>query len=476
LSPEYFQTKQVKTYIDNYGRNCPVALSEAMGMPMHPLQRDIADLFTYDNRQDWFYISVIWSRRIGKSALAEFIALSEVLTPCAHVAIITHSSDLADEYYAHINKYLSQVPNLSFYPEKKRGKFVLNKDTDIESTLIVASENTWEQRFVGKNLTLLVLDETFLWDDTKLTRALDKVTPAGLNYGSNESGIPVMKTISFSTPRKQKLATKAGRNHYKGERGEKGHKSFFADIYQSPFLSERDIETYKASSSESTWNQEYLCLFDSSNSTVLRNFNQDKHVKDFSIEEIEQYLGGESMLIASFDPGAADGGGFLLIGHNTRNGKFIVLDEWWRKYELSRIHLEESFEKVDSWQSRLNIPDDNVIYFSDPAGLDFRLTAQRDFDRILNKAKKSKDNHYDTANDLLAGRGTENPEPDLVVLEPCQEAIRQFQYAEFKLVGDIPTKNYAQDREFGSHWELVDCLVYALYSNQVMENNTIILS
>ena len=242
-----FQSKEMLAYRQYAGTIDIHKFADMIDNPLHDIQKKISSLFMGEQRKEWWYLSLLASRRIGKTRGLTVIGASELMIPFSNVGIIGPSMSVAKEFFNFISRYLKHLQQQGHIKEFRASISELHIHIpETGSNLYIASQTTFEDRLVGKALSMLIFDESFLQEDRFVSEAIDVLVPAGANYGTYENGIPVMKVVSISTPRNRPTATRVGRNHLKGMYpNNEGYKSFKYTIYDSPFIDEKGIEALK---------------------------------------------------------------------------------------------------------------------------------------------------------------------------------------------------------------------------------------
>lgn len=467
---ELIVSDETKALRDSLGKLSVVKYAEKRNTPLHSNQVEIATMFEDPNIHKWWYFSVLCSRRFGKSYFAKNLAETFMLLPYQKIGIVTHSSDLSERYFSDVLASLQQIPNLEVEWSKQRGWI---KIPSLNTTLTIASENTWEARFVGASLSLLILDEFALFDVTKGSLLMDKLLPTGSQFGSTPDGIPYMKVISLTTPRGHMLNTEQGRRHFQALNGEKGYIFAKYTIYDSPFLTDEEIEVIKENTTHENFMQEYMCEYMSAHTLVYRNFKKDKHIikpnKDFIKSAIE-----DCTLIWAVDTGFTDGNGATFLIYHNKSKKHYIIGEEYNRGMTSEEHIDICHGHLEAIIKEYKINPRNIVGFYDPSNPSVAKTANRKYGYTMFKALNKRDEGFDYVNTLYSGVGTSG-DPMLYIWDTCEETIRQTQYAEFKQIGGNISNQYQKDTR-GTHYELCDTVRYAVYSNKKYSNNVIIIT
>ena len=466
-------TPEVQRFKDSQGILSPIKVADMLNQPLHIVQKNIARYFEKPLINTWDTAVWLMSRRLGKSFLATKIMVTLLLTPESKIALTSHSTSLSDETFNNILRDLALIPQIQdkFRAYKKEGIIEI---PSLGSRVVTASFLNAESRFVGKQFGYLVFDEFFLVGASYQQEIHNLLAPTLTTYGRTEDGIANGKTIILSTPRGTATGSLAGLKYLAGESGKKGHISFKHTIYDSPFVSHKEIEEIKASTPKDVFEQEYMVEFTKTTKTVFRNFNKEKHVIGISEEELKD-MAGYSTILLGYDFGMKDGSGISFILHNPKKDTYYVFDEYYVKDMVVYDFLKNTFDKMKEWCQKLGIRPEQVVHFYDPSCREAAVIAQKDFDITMHKAKNNRSDGVDYVNTLLQGNG-EAQIPRLYFRDTCTTHIDMFEYAEFKVSNGIITNQFAKDpSERASHYECCVTTVYATFSHFKTMHNTIIV-
>ena len=466
--------KEVLEYQANCGKVNPSKVAEMLGHELHKGQKEVSDMFLWENRHKWDIYTVLCSRRWGKSFAAKDIAIAELLTPNAKVAIVTPSLTLAKRHFQDILQGLMSFPALK---GKVKG---LKQEQTIEieglnSTLIISSESTYDKRIVGTALTLLLLDEFFLIKPNIQQDLLDAVTPTLATYDVYDgTSIKYGKVVILSTPRHGKLQSPAGIMFAKAESTKEEFKNYICakyDVYSNPLISQELVESDRKKMSESKFNREYLLMFENGGTKVLRNFYESKHC--INVRTVETLQNRDDLfLIISADFGQSDGNALSFALYDDRIDTYYFIDGTYAKNRLTRDMYSEGIKIRDSLQKEFNISKDNVVYFGDPSSPELLKIAYIDYGMNMFKAKNDRKEGFDRLNERL--EGTPEIKTTIYVDIKCKELIRQFDFAQFKEVNGTVTVNYDKDI-LETHFEFVDVARYTVYSFDKYNQKNIIM-
>ena len=466
-------TPEVEKYRRYLGTLSPIKVAELLGKPLHKGQESIAKYFEQPLCHTWDTATWLIARRWGKTFLGEDIATTLMLTPESKILVIAHSTSLADVWFKEVLKNLLSIPEL-------KGKVTWGKKEGIieveslNTSFICCSYLNASTRAIGKAFTHILKDEHFLVPPQDQEEIHNLITPTLANYGSNE-GIKYGKQITLSTPRGTATGSHAGLTYLKGMDNIKGYLSFKHTIYESPFLTPEEIEHLRLTTNKDAWEQEYLCEFTRTTKTVFRNFNKDKHIKNFSEQELRDMAQHCDVMVA-LDIGIVDGNGASIVLYNNKKDCYYVIDEHYAKDEVSYDFIKHMKEKLEHWAKILQVPFESIIWFYDPSALETARVANKSFNLALHKAKNNRTEGIDHVNKLLQGKGDEQI-PQIYFRDTCKVHIDMFEYAEFKVINGIISNQFAKDpSERQSHYECCVTTIYATYTHFKTSHNTIIIA
>lgn len=457
-----FQSKEMVAYRQYAGTIDIHKFADMIDNPLHDIQKKISSLFMGDQRKEWWYLSLLASRRIGKTRGLTVIGASELMIPFSNVGIIGPSMSVAKEFFNFISRYLKHLQQQGHIKEFRASISELHIHIpETGSNLYIASQTTFEDRLVGKALSMLIFDESFLQEDRFVSEAIDVLVPAGANYGTYENGIPVMKVVSISTPRNRPTATRVGRNHLKGMYpNNEGYKSFKYTIYDSPFIDEKGIEALRKQMSSDRFLREFMCEFAVDATGVFPRFSQDNNIIKVDLDEIRQRP-HDFFLVTAADWGSTDASASVTGVYDSKKDKGYILKEFFASNTLNEDFIKQMKETEAELQKSLGIPDGNILRFSDPAEKQGRMQAAN-LDFPMQRAVNSRMEGYDTVNAWFEGKFVESlgeREPDLYIDESCQKTIQQVMAAEYKESQGVKTNVLKRDAEH-LHYDLAETLRY----------------
>lgn len=457
--------RNVLEYQETCGLINPIQVAEMLGHTLHEGQQELASYFLAENRHKWDIYVALCSRRWGKSFVADDVAIAELLTPNARVAIITMGLKRAKEHFKTILNGLNSIPALK---GKVKG---LKQEQTIEieingktSTLIISSETTYEARVVGTELTLLILDEFFLINPIIQQELLDAIIPTMATYGTYPNSlIKYGKIAIFSTPRLGKLQSPAGVLFAKAENEDPEFASYVYsryDVYSNPLVTPEIVESDRKKMSESKFKREYLLEFDNGGTKVLSNFYEQKHC--VNVRTLEHLRNRDDLyLVVGADYGQSDGNAMLFAIYDERIGTYYFIEGTYAKNRLTRDMYSEGIKIRDSLMKEFNIDKGNVVYFGDPSSPELLKLGYIDFGMPFMKAKNDRKEGFDRVNEHL--EGTPEVATTIYIDSSLKEVIRQWDFAQFKEINGTITVNYDRDI-LETHFEFVDTARYIVYT------------
>ena len=467
-------TPEVQLYKDSMGKISPIKLAELVGMPLHDIQKNIASYFEYPKIHSFEVLNVLCSRRIGKTAVATKIIVSLMLCPNHKIGLVSHSTSLSDQTFSDVLGDLMKIPSIKDKVTSRKKEGII-EIPELGTRLVTSSYLNAESRFVGKAFTNLIYDEFFLVPANYQEQIYNLLYPTLTTYGRNENGLSNGKIMILSTPRGIATGSLAGLKYLAGEQGVKGHISFKHTIYESPFLTEKEIEEIRLSLPADIWEQEFLCNFIKTSVNSFRNFNKEKHIINLSKADLKN-MAQHCNLIVATDYGVTDGSAAVFILFNTMTDTYYIIDEIYVKETVNYDFIKMFKTKAEEISKDLDIDFNSILFFYDASAREAAIVAQQKFNLTMNKARNSGFNGVDFVNQLLQGNGDAKI-PKLYILNSCEKTIYNLEYCEHKVVNGVITPQFARDKgELQSHFDLAICVVYGTYSHNKTSNNTLIIT
>lgn len=460
---EQLTPQDVLNYREHCGKINPMLLAEKLGVTLHKKQEEICINFLRENRDKWDYYSVLASRRFGKSFVMRILALAELLTPSGRVVFITPTMRLAEKHFSFIVKALKKFPEMEGQFNALKQKLTVEIDM-LDSSLMCASFDSWDDRVTGDALTFVIYDEIYLANSKVQKDMMETIEPTIATYGNFESGAMYGKTLVLGTPRGTKGGTNAGQNHIKAMSNNieyKFYKGSEYTVYDNPLIPISTIERLKSKMSQSMFDREFLVKFEGSNTQIFKNFDEVENVID--INKVDELKNRDDLfLIMAFDYGFTkdpDGNTYML--YDDRSGKYYLVSESSEEGRATKKMYENSIKIRDHLVSKYNISKNNIFYIGDIANIESIRIGISEFDFDFMKIKKDREKGFEAVNDKLSGHIT--GDRLFFIDKSCKEVIRQLGTAEYKVVGERITDDYATDSE-GTHFDLCDCIRYTIYN------------
>lgn len=467
-------TPEVQRYKDCLGTISPIKVATMLETPLHKIQEEIAGYFEAPYVHTWDYMVLKLARRLGKTYVARKIIVTLLLTPESKIALVSHSTTLSDETFNEVLKDLMRIPELrdKIKSYKKEGIIEI---PELNTKLITASYLNYESRMVGRANTHLILDEFFLIPPDIQQNILNFLEPTLITYGRTEEGIANGKVLIMSTPRGTQLGSIAGLKDLAGIQGKKGHKSFKYTIYDSPFLTDKEIEDIRQSTPPDIFAQEYMVEYTKTDKTTFRHFNKDKHIIKMPMEMLKDMINCCDFIVAT-DYGMADGSSALFLLYNNKNETYYAFDEIYVKETVTYDFIKMFKKKTEYWCKALEYNFDNVLFFYDASARESAIIAQQQFNITMIKARNKLFEGTDRVNQLFQGKG-DSKISNLYIADTCEKTIYMVEFCENKVVNGIITPQFARDKGIlQSHFDLAICLVYGTYTHFKTLHNTIVIS
>jgi len=342
----------IKLPIKNY-----LKLLTVNGVPVHEtINRPQIALINAINNPKYRFVCAAFSRRIGKTFIANVIGQLVVLIPKSNVLIISPNYTLSSISFD-LQRTLIKHFDLEVDKDNVKDKII---ELTNGSTIRMGSLSTVDS-CVGRSYDLIIFDEAALGKDgesafnVSLRPTLDK---------------PGAKAIFISTPR--------GKNNWFSRFYNRGFEveakewvSLQADWTENVRMAASDVEEAKRSMSKAEFEQEYQASFTSFEGQIY-NFS-DEHIQDYKpAERVEMFAG--------LDPGYRDPTAFVVIAYLPKEDIFWVVDEYQEAEAVTSTHAAIINDKIKKW----NID----AIFIDSAAAQFASDLAYSYDIASIRAKK----------------------------------------------------------------------------------------
>ena len=342
----------IKLPIKNY-----LKLLTLNGTPVYDtINRPQIALINAVNNPKYRFICAAFSRRIGKTFIANVIGQLIVLIPKTNVLIISPNYTLSSISFD-LQRTLIKQFDLEVDKDNVKDKII---ELSNGSTIRMGSLSTVDS-CVGRSYDLIIFDEAALGKDgeaafnVSLRPTLDKVNS---------------KAIFISTPR--------GKNNWFSRFYNRGFTedskewvSLQADWTENVRMAASDVAEAKQSMSKAEFEQEYEASFTSFQGQIY-NFS-DEHIQDYTPKDrVEAFAG--------LDPGYRDPTAFVVVLYVPNEDIFWVVDEYLEAEAVTATHAAVFHEYVKKWGIE--------AIFIDSAAAQFSSDLAYSYDLATIKAKK----------------------------------------------------------------------------------------
>jgi phage terminase large subunit len=385
------------------------------------LNRPQVALINAVNSPKYRFIVAAYSRRLGKTYIANIIGQLVTLVPGSNVLIMSPNYNLSSISFELQRKFIKHF-DLEVAKDNVKDRIIeLENGSTIRMGSIAQVDSC-----VGRSYNLIIFDEAALTSEGEaafnvaLRPTLDK---------------PNSKAIFISTPR--------GKQNWFSRFFDRGHDASFdewiclhADYTENTRMTEKDVAEARKSMSKVEFEQEYMASFNSFQGAIYQ-------LPETNI--IEEYPTGGMEIIAGLDPGYRDYTAFIVIGYHYETDKFYVLDEYLNNEVGTKDHAIKIQELSEKWGI------DTIFIDSAAAQMAHDLAYEYDIATI--KAKKS-------VLDGIAYCRTIIETDQLYVLSHCTNVIDMLDQYQWD-TGATLVKERPKHNEY-SH--MADALRYCLYS------------
>lgn len=308
------------------------------------------------NNPQYRFVVACFSRRLGKTFMANIIGQLVVLIPGSNVLIMSPNYNLSSISFDLQRSFLRQF-DLELTKDNIKDRII---ELENGSTIRMGSLSTVDS-CVGRSYDLIIFDEAALGEggeeafNVSLRPTLDR---------------PGSKAVFISTPR--------GKHNWFAGFYNRGFSddypawvSLHADYTENFRMSESDVQEAKSTMTKGQFEQEYLANFNTYEGQIY-NFDQT------NVVEFEPHDGCE--FGAGVDPGYRDATAFVVVCYSPRDDTFHVVDEYLASEVVTSVHAQKFKELIDRWGV------DPV--FIDSAAAQFAADLAYNYDIATIKAKK----------------------------------------------------------------------------------------
>ena len=373
------------------------------------------------NSPKYRFIVAAYSRRVGKTYIANVIGQLVTLVPNTNVLIMSPNYNLSSISFE-LQRKLVKHFDLEVTKDNMKDRVL---ELGNGSTIRMGSVGQVDS-CVGRSYDLIIFDEAALTSEGEdafnvaLRPTLDK---------------PNSKAIFISTPR--------GKQNWFSKFFDRGNDpnfdewiSLHADYTENTRMSEKDVAEARKGMSKVEFEQEYMASFNSFQGAIY-------NLPDTNI--IEEFPVGDMEIFAGLDPGYRDYTAFLVIGFHYITNKFYVLDEYLNNEVGTKDHAIKIQELSEKWGIE--------TIFIDSAAAQMSHDLAYEYDIATIKAKKS-------VLDGIAYCRTIIETDQLYVMSHCTNVTDMLDQYQWDTGGNL-LKERPKHNEY-SH--MADALRYALYT------------
>ena len=343
-------TEEISEYpLDSRYIKLPIAKYLQLLGAWEQLNRPQMALINAVNNPKYRFITAAFSRRLGKTYIANIIAQLISLIPGCNVLIISPNYNLSSISFELQRKFIRHF-DLEITRDNLKDKII---ELANGSTVRMGSLSTVDS-CVGRSYDLVLFDEAALGGNkgeeafnVQLRPTLDKI-------GS--------KAIFISTPR--------GRLNFFSKFYQRGFSNDFpewvslkADYTENPRMSLEDVEEAKRSMTAAEFAQEYLADFATFEGQIY-SYRAENTIEysDTSYDLIDT--------IAGCDPGFRDPTAFVVLKYNPYTCVYHVVDEYLDNEKTTDVHAAKFKELSNKWDiDSIFIDPNNAQFISDLAYL-----------------------------------------------------------------------------------------------------------
>lgn len=411
----------IKLPIDKYLELLPVNVGGNKSNMLAEINRPQIALVNAINSPKYRFVCAAFSRRLGKTEIANIVAQLVVLIPGCNVLIMSPNYALSTISFEKQRK-LMKLFDLEITKDNTKDRVI---ELSNGSTVRMGSVSQVDS-CVGRSYNLILFDEA----------ALSKDGEEAFNVSLRPTlDLPNSKAIFISTPRGKR--NWFSRFHGRGSSPEFPEwVSLTADYEENPRMSVKDVEEAKRSMSKAEFEQEYMASFTTYEGQIFPISSE--HI-------IEELPPGKYEYFGGLDPGYKDPTAFVVIAYEYETEIYYVVADYKNNESTTAQHAEQIQKLIDEFSIE--------TIFIDSAAAQFASDLAYIYDIATTKAKKA----------VLEGISfiqTLVQQERLKVLSSCGhvlDAMDQYQWdPNENLVREKPIHNDA------SH--ISDALRYALYT------------
>lgn len=309
------------------------------------------------NSPDFRFIVAAFSRRLGKTFIANVVGQLVVLIPGCDVLIMSPNYSLSTISFE-LQRFLIRQFDLEVSRDNHKDRII---ELSNGSTIRMGSVTTVDSS-VGRSYDLIIFDEAALEEggeeafNVALRPTLDR---------------PGSKAVFISTPR--------GKHNWFSRFYDRGWDdrypswiSMQADYVENHRMLESDVEEARNSMTRSEFEQEYMASFNTYEGQIYK----------FSTSLIVEFQHSDGVeYLAGVDPGYRDPTALVVVAYDPKEDLFHVVDEYLEAEAVTSYHAERFREYIDRWGLEGGI-------FIDSAAAQFASDLAYTYDISTIKAKK----------------------------------------------------------------------------------------
>lgn len=401
-----YKNKEIEQYLKFKENIDPFKVCSVLSVQPHDTQAEVLEIIRDRN---FNVLSLVNSRRWGKSFIVSKIAVSDLLCPHSSVLIVApvfqNAKAIFDAVYQDVLKL-----NLPIAKKDTKG---LSLQLTNHAKIMVVSEKNFEAA-LGQRFSLVIFEESQsinglidIWENYLM--------PAQADFGVDENGFMNSKTIFIGTARdKSNDFYTIYRRAFQPDKY-KGYISKTYTIYDNPFISEEFIASRKAELDEVTFNREFMGIWsDLADELIYYSFSREKNVLPHS--EILKRVYSANQFIVGIDPGYSDSTALLLGVVEPLTGTIYILSEYNKDKLPLEVHVNY-WKGIEAEFSPIRTP----LRWIDPSAAQLQLELAYQFNYITAPA-------YNKIEDGIQYVNQRFHHQKLYISDRCTDLIDQIEF------------------------------------------------
>jgi hypothetical protein len=358
---------EIELYLKVKQKLDPFKVCSVLGIEPHKTQAEVLEIVS---KGDFNVLSLVNSRRWGKSFIVSKIAVTDLLAPHASVLVVAPVFQNAKAIFDAVYQDILKLD----LPIAKKDTKGLSLQLSNGAKIMVVSQKNFEAA-LGQRFSLIIFEESQsieglidIWENYLL--------PAQADFGVDENGFMNSKTIFIGTARDKGNDFYRIFSRVKRPDKYKGYISKTYTIYDNPYISKDFIESRKAELDEVTFNREFMGIWsDLSDEMVYYSFSTEKNVLPHS--EILKRIDRKNQFLIAIDPGYSDSTAFLIAAVTPFTGTIYILGEYNKDKLPLSVHLE-------GWRALENefMPEETPIRYIDPSAAQLMMELAYQFNYV----------------------------------------------------------------------------------------------